>query len=98
MAVDGDWDVSVKTPMGDQRQTVTFKTDGETLTGKHENQLGVLEIKGGRVLGDKLIWYVDIVQPFPVRLDIEAIVSGDTISGSVKTPIGPAPLHGVRML
>jgi hypothetical protein len=97
MAIDGDWDVTVKTPMGDQRQKVTFVTLGETLTGKHENQLGMVEIKEGRVDGDKLTWHVDISQPLPVRLDIEALVAGDNISGVVKTPMGPAPLQGVRI-
>jgi hypothetical protein len=98
MAIDGDWDVTVKTPMGDQRQTVTFKTEGAALTGKHENQLGVVEIKGGRVDGDRLTWHVDMPQPMSMKLDIEVQVSGDTLSGTVKTPFGPVPLQGVRML
>ena len=96
MAIDGDWDVNVKTPMGDQRQTVTFKTDGAALTGKHQNLLGVVEIKGGRVEGDKLAWYVDMPGPMPMKLEVEATVSGDQISGTVKTPFGPAPLSGAR--
>ena len=33
MSIDGKWNIVVKSPMGDQKSVVTFKADGNTLTG-----------------------------------------------------------------
>src|SRR5258707_201593 len=33
MAVDGTWDITMSTPMGDRKATLTLKNDGGTLTG-----------------------------------------------------------------
>jgi hypothetical protein len=97
MSVNGVWDVVVKAPMGELPQKVTLLTEGGVLTGKHENQFGTVEIKGGRADGDKLAWYVETPQPMQMKLELEAQISGDQISGIVKTPFGPASLSGVRV-
>jgi hypothetical protein len=39
-AVDGDWDVTVKSPMGDQKSVLTINSDGDSFTGKMAGQPG----------------------------------------------------------
>ena len=33
-AVDGDWEVTVKSPMGDQKSVLTINSNGDSFTGK----------------------------------------------------------------
>lgn len=96
MSVDGDWDVVVKTPMGDQPQIVTFKTKGDAFTGQHANPLATVDILDGRIEDGKLFWRVEITQPMPMKLDLEAVINGDNLSGVVKSAFGAMPMQGVR--
>jgi hypothetical protein len=96
MAIDGQWDITVDTPMGVQRSVLTLKTDGATLTGEQLGQFGVTPLKDGKVDGDALSWRLELTVPFPIKLDVEATVTGDSIEGQVKTPMGVSPLKGAR--
>lgn len=98
MAIDGQWDITVNTPMGAQKSVLTLKTDGAILTGEQSGQFGVTPLKDGTVDGDKLTWKLDLTAPFPMKLDVEAAISGDAIEGLVKTPMGNSPLTGSRKI
>ena len=47
MGADGTWNVTMKTPMGDQAGTLTLATDGGTLTGSMSGPQGSTEIEDG---------------------------------------------------
>lgn len=96
MAIDGQWDITVNTPMGPQKSTLTLKAEGDVLTGEQANQFGKFPLKDGKVDGDKIAWSVQITAPFPMTLKIEATIDGDAITGSVQTPMGSSPLSGGR--
>ena len=34
MSADGNWNILLKTPMGDRKATLSLKASGDTLTGK----------------------------------------------------------------
>jgi hypothetical protein len=44
--VTGEWTFDVTTDQGSGTPTITFKQDGETLTGTYAGQLGAADLKG----------------------------------------------------
>jgi len=98
MGVAGTYEVSVKTPMGEQKGRLTVVPDGDTFSGQLSGALGQVAITGGRVSGDSLSWQMGITTPMPLSLDCEATVSGDRLSGTVKAGVfGSMALEGVRV-
>ena len=98
MAVDGTYETVVKSPMGDQKATLTVKSDGDTWTGTQAGAMGSMDITDGKVDGNKLTWSVNITVPMPMTLTNEATVDGDTITGTVTAgAFGSFPLTGTRV-
>ena len=97
MSIDGDWKVTVQTPMGAQEQTFSVKTDGDTITGAVKSAMGEMEIKDGKIDGNTLTWKMDMTVPMPMTLEVEATVDGNKISGAAKSSFGPAPFEGEKV-
>jgi hypothetical protein len=97
MSADGNWKITISTPMGAQELTAQITTQGDTFTGKSESAMGAQDITG-KVAGDTLTWTADITKPMPLKLEFEAKVDGDKMTGAVKLgAFGNAPLNGVRI-
>ncbi|MCY4655434.1 MAG: hypothetical protein OXC80_01310 [Gammaproteobacteria bacterium] len=97
MSADGTWNVTATSPMGSQNATLTFKTDGSSLSGSMSGQQGTTEISGGSVDGNDLKWSVALTQPMPITLEFTASVDGDSISGNFKIgAFGSGTLSGTR--
>jgi len=98
MSVSGTYNVTVKTPMGDQTGMFTVNASGDTFTGSLDGSLGSLPVANGKVSGDTLTWQMDMKVPMPMTLDCEATVAGDTLDGSVKAGVfGSMALNGTRV-
>ncbi|WP_010185716.1 hypothetical protein [Sphingomonas sp. PAMC 26605] len=96
-AVDGTWDTVVKSPLGDQKATLTVKTDGNSWTGSQNGAMGSVEITDGTVEGDTISWKMSIVVPMPMTLDCKATAEGDTLTGTVGAgAFGSFPMTGTR--
>jgi zinc protease len=96
-AVDGDWDVTIKSPMGDQKSVFTVTSNGDTFSGKVAGALGSMDVKDGTVSGNTLTWKMDMTVPMPMTLEGTATVDGDNISGDVKAgAFGSMALSGCR--
>ena len=96
-AVDGDWDVTIKSPMGDQKAVLTVNSDGSSFSGKMSGGLGTMEIPTGTVDGNTLSWSMDMTVPMPMKLDATATVDGDAMTGEVKAgAFGSMGLSGTR--
>ena len=94
--VDGTYDVTVKSPLGDQKSTLTVKSDGNTFTGTNSGAMGSSDVSG-EVSGNTLTWQQKITTPMPMTLDMTATIEGDTITGSAKAgAFGSFPLSGQR--
>lgn len=97
MSVDGNWEISMNTPMGEQKGTVTLVSDGSALTGKMASPLGTEEIQDGSVDGNNAKWSINISKPMPMTLKFSATVDGDSISGNVSLGMfGSAEMTGKR--
>ncbi|MFA6116219.1 MAG: hypothetical protein WC729_19640 [Sphingomonas sp.] len=94
--IDGTWDTTVKSPLGDQKMTLTVKADGGTFTGTNTGAMGSTDING-TVDGDTIHWSMNITVPMPMTLDCTATADGDTLTGSVGAgAFGSFPLTGTR--
>lgn len=97
MSVDGDWKVTLNSPMGAQDATLSLSTEGASLSGKMVGAQGTQEFEGGTVDGNNLSWNVKMTQPMPMELEFAAEVNGDAISGKVKLgAFGEATFAGTR--
>lgn len=98
MALDGTYDCTIKTPMGEQRVKLTVDVDGDTFTGSATDGGDVIPCENGKVDGDTLTWTMKVTKPMALSLDCEATVSGDTLDGSVSPGIfGTFPITGTRI-
>lgn len=94
--VDGTWDVVVKSPLGDQKLSMTVKSEGSTFTGTGSGAMGSADISG-EVDGNTLVWKQSVTTPMPMTLDMKATVDGDTMTGTVGAgAFGSFPLTGTR--
>ncbi|MAW82269.1 MAG: hypothetical protein CMI63_18685 [Parvularcula sp.] len=84
MAVDGKWNITIKTPMGDQNATLTLKQEGDALTGEMSGAAGTSPIENGKVEGDTLKWDAKVTNPMPITLSFTGKTEGDAISGDVQ--------------
>jgi len=97
MAVDGNWNITMSTPMGDRDATLSLKSSGDTLTGTQAAEGNSTEIFDGTVKGDAVSWKVSITNPMPLTLEFTGKVSGDSISGEMGIgPMGSFPFTGNR--
>ncbi|MDE2488778.1 MAG: hypothetical protein KGO51_15410 [Alphaproteobacteria bacterium] len=96
MSADGNWKITINTPMGARTVNASIKTNGATFTGQVDSDMGAQEITGN-VNGDNLTWAFDITNPMPMKLEFDAKVDGDKMTGNVKLGMfGNAPLTGER--
>ena len=97
MSVDGNWNITVNSPMGAQPSTLSLKADGATLTGTQSAQGNTNPIANGKVDGNNISWSNSITTPFPMTLEFTGKVDGDTLNGNVKAgAFGSFPFTGSR--
>ena len=96
MSADGNWKITLKTPMGPEEMQLSVVTAGETFKGTVTGRMGE-NVVDGQITGDTLTWSEDITQPMPMTLQFKAVVKGDDMTGDVKLgSFGTASLTGVR--
>ena len=96
MSADGNWKITINTPMGARTMDVAIATSGDSFTGKVDSEMGAQEVTG-KVNGDTLTWTSDITNPMPLTLAFSGKVDGDSIAGEMGIgPMGSFPFKGVR--
>lgn len=97
MAVDGNWNLTMSTPMGERQATLSVATAGGTLTGTQGAEGNTAEIFDGTVNGDDVAWKVSITNPMPLTLAFTGKIAGDSMSGEMGIgPMGSFPFTGKR--
>jgi len=97
MAADGNWNLTMSTPMGERKATLSLKSSGGTLTGTQGAEGNSTEIFDGTVSGGDVAWNISITNPMPLTLNFTGKVSGDSMSGEVGIgPMGSFPFTGTR--
>jgi hypothetical protein len=98
MAVDGNWNITMSTPMGERTATLTLKSAGGTLTGTQAADGNSGEIFDGTTTsGGDVAWKIAITNPKPLTLEFTGKVEADSMSGEMGIgPMGSFPFTGTR--
>ena len=81
--VTGEWAFTVTTDQGSGNPTITFKQDGEKLTGKYNGQLGVADLTGS-VKGDAITFTFTVdAQGQQAPVTYKGTVEKNTMKGSL---------------
>ena len=86
----------MNTPMGDRKVTFDLQVDGTTVRGSMIAPDETNEILQGTATGQSLHWRAKVSKPLPMDIEINAQVSGNSITGAAAGPLGSAPFTGVR--
>src|ERR1700679_626071 len=82
--VQGKWNITIKTPMGDKSGVLDLKVSGNTLSGSLSDAEHHVVISDGRVDGNKLSWKAKITKPMRLSFNFIASVEQDRISGNAR--------------
>ena len=97
MSVSGKYACVIKSPMGEQKITLTVNADGDSFTGINAGDQGETPITDGKVDGNTITWSSQITVPMPMKLDCAATIEGDALNGSVTAGMfGTFPMNGTR--
>lgn len=81
--VTGEWAFDVTTDQGSGTPTITFKQDGEKLTGRYEGQLGNADLSG-TVKGTAITFTFTVdIQGQQAPVTYKGIVEKNTMKGSL---------------
>ena len=81
--VTGDWAFTVTTDQGGGNPTITFKQDGEKLTGKYNGQLGAADLSGSVKGNDITFTFTVDVQGQQAPVTYKGTVEKNTMKGSL---------------
>ena len=94
MDLTGDWDVTIKTPIGSLAIVYSFADDGTaTATGKGET----VPLRDIIVAGQRVTWRQSVTKPMRLNLEFDVVVDGDRLTGHSKAGRLPrSAVQGVR--
>ena len=97
MSVDGTWNITFDSQLGQQQGELVLSTAGNTLTGKVKTELGESDLNNGTVNGNELQWTIDVTEPVKLSIVNTATIDGDKINGKASLgDLGEATFTGAR--
>ena len=95
--VDGKWNITLKTPMGDKSGVLALSVAGSSLTGSLSDAEHHVVLSNGKVDGNRLSWSAKITKPMNLNFKFTAIVEENRISGTASHLLGTATFTGTRV-
>jgi len=97
MSVDGNWNCTMDTPLGERKVALMLAVSGSELTGTLGDGSATTPIQDGHVEGNTASWKAKITSPVSMTLEFTVSANGNELTGSVKLGFfGNAPLRGMR--
>jgi len=97
MPLDGNWNLTMSTPLGERKAILSLTSSDGVLRGRQGVEGSSSEIFDGKVSGDEVAWKVSIKNPMPLTLAFNGKVFGDTMSGKLGIgPMGSFPFKGTK--
>jgi hypothetical protein len=97
MDVIGDWDVTIKTPIGSLQIVYTFTDDGGTLAGSATGRGETVPLRDITITGQRITWSQSVTKPMRLNLDFDVVLDGDRLTGHSKAGRLPrSTVTGVR--
>ncbi|SON63663.1 hypothetical protein MSIMFI_05194 [Mycobacterium simulans] len=85
MGIEGEWDVSIKTPIGTLAVRYVFAQESELIVGTatyKDETIALQDITSQAVAdGTRLTWRQSVTKPLRLNLAFDVTVVGDTMSG-----------------
>ncbi|MEP6886313.1 MAG: hypothetical protein ABJC66_16315 [Gammaproteobacteria bacterium] len=94
--VQGKWNITLNTPLGDKSGVLELNTVGTELTGSLSDGEHYAAITEGKIAGNRLSWSAKITKPMKMNVKFTATVDADRISGDAKHMLGNATFTGTR--
>ena len=97
MSADGNWNLTISTPMGERRATLSVKTQGAMFSGSQTADGNSANIFDGTVNGNAIAWKVAITDPMPLTLEFNGTINGNAMDGNVVLgSFGSSSFSGTR--
>jgi hypothetical protein len=81
VSIAGDWDVTIKTPIGSLSVAYTFTERDGALTGTATAKDEKVALQGIVVDGQRITWRQSVTRPMRLNLDFDVTVDGDHLAG-----------------
>jgi hypothetical protein len=96
-SVAGDWDLTLTTPQGTNTVSVSFKQDGDKVTGTLTSPMGSVPLAGTATAGELTATASIDVQGMALEMAFNGKLAGDALNGTVKVgDFGEFPFTGTR--
>jgi hypothetical protein len=95
--VQGNWKITIDTPMGEKSGVLELQVSGTTLTGSLSDAVHRIAISDGKVQGNHLSWQAKISKPMRLSFKFTAVVEENRISGTARHMLGTASFSGTRL-
>lgn len=97
MSILGDWDVTIKTPIGPLAVAYTFTELNGDLVGTATGRDETVPLHGIVVDGQRITWRQSVTKPMRLNLDFDVTVDGDRLTGHSRAGRLPrSPVTGQR--
>jgi hypothetical protein len=97
MDVIGEWDVSIKTPIGSVQVLYTFTDDSGALAGTAAGKGETVPLHDVTVAAQRVTWRQSVTKPMRLNLEFDVVVDGDRLTGHSKAGRLPrSAVTGVR--
>lgn len=84
-SISGDWDVTIQSAQGTNNVRVTFKQDGDKVSGVFKSPMGELPFQDGTLTGDDLKFGFSLpIQGQPLEITMTGKVDGAAINGKAQ--------------
>ncbi|MBX8686523.1 MULTISPECIES: hypothetical protein [Mycobacteriaceae] len=81
MTIAGNWNVTIKTPIGSLAAEYSFSDTSAGLTGTATLKGDVVELKDVSQIGNHLTWRQKVTKPMRLNLEFDVMILGDEMSG-----------------
>lgn len=97
----GDWNVTVKTPIGSLRILYSFAGEADGLTGQAVGKQETVPLTDIALIDDmgtqRVTWKQTVTKPMRLKLEFDVVVDGDRLSGHSRARRLPrSAVTGVR--
>ena len=96
MDLTGDWDVTIKTPIGSLSVVYSF-TDDDGLVGTATGKGETVPLRDIVVAGQRVTWRQSVTKPMRLNLEFDVEIDGDRLTGHSRAGRLPrSAVTGVR--
>ena len=97
MSIIGEWDVTIKTPIGSMAVVYDFTESDGALAGSATLKDDTVPLHELAVTGARVTWQQSVTKPMRLNLAFDVVIDGDRLSGHSKAGRLPrSAVTGVR--